>query len=598
MEMKWDLNILYKGYEDEKYQKDSSSVFELIQELNQKAELLKTINKSDEQSVINVIEAELKLEERFTSLIEELFTYSSLRTATNVNDFVALGEMGKLQMALQETVGSSVAFTKFLLDLDLDDLASKSELIKTYLFNLKNNQESAKHMLSDKEEILAAKLELVGSSSWSDLQQQLTANLSIKVKGFDEAMPLSAVRNLAYANDQEVRKNAYFAELEACKTIETSVAMALNNIKREVNIMMPLRGFKSALEKTLIQSHMKQATLNAMIEAIKEEAPKFREYFKLKAKALGHENGLPFYELFAPMGNLTKEYTPLEAKELVLEVYKSFSDKLYELGKEAFENQWIDFLPAQGKSGGAFCASLGNHNQSRVLTNFTGSLSDIQTLAHELGHAYHGRVTCDNAPLNRDYPMPLAETASIFCQTLMANKMINEISDPLEKLTVVEQSLQEDTQCVIDILSRFLFESKVLASDVAVPLSADDMCKMMLDAQDESYGDGLDSAYRHPYMWLVKSHYYSAGLNFYNWPYAFGLLYGKGLYKQYLKNPQSFVQKYDQMLRNTGFMSVEDVAMSMDIDVTNKEFWLESLRFIEEDIDTFEALLKETKMIK
>lgn len=592
MNMKWDLDILYKGYDDPKYQSDYQKVLELIKEMNKASE-----NLSHDKEVECICQ-ELKYEERLQELLEELFTYSSLRSSTNVNDFEALTEMGKLQMALQETVGASVKFTKFLKDVDLDKLAETNETIKEYLFILKNTKEEAQHMLSDKEEVLANKLRIVGSSSWSDLQGQLTANLSIKVEGFEEELPLSAVRNLAYSADPVVRKNAYVAELDTYKKIDASVAMALNNIKREVNIMMPLRGYNTALEKTLVQSHMSEATLNAMIEAIKEETPKFREYFKLKAKALGHKSGLPFYDLFAPMGALTKEYTIDEAKELVLDVYKSFSIPLYEMGKEAFENRWIDVLPAPGKSGGAFCAGLGNHDQSRVLTNFTGALSDVQTLAHELGHAYHGRVTGANAPLNRDYPMPLAETASIFCQTLMAKKMINEISDPLEKLTVVEQSLQEDTQCVIDILSRFLFESKVLSTDIAIPLSASDMCNMMEASQDESYGDGLDKDYKHPYMWLCKSHYYSAGLNFYNWPYAFGLLYGKGLYKQYLKDKEAFVAKYDQMLRNTGFMSVEDVAMSMNIDVTKKEFWLESLQFIEEDIDLFEKLLKETNMIK
>ena len=505
--------------------------------------------------------------------------------------------MGKLQMVLQETVAAGVAFTKFLKEVDLDKLAEDSELIKTYLFILKSNQETASHMLSDKEEVLASRLSLVGSRSWSDLQSQLTANLSIKVEGFEENMPLSAVRNLAYDHSEKVRKAAYEAELSAYKQVEDSVAMALNNIKREVNIMMPLRGYKDALEKTLKQSRMSKATLDAMIEAIKEEAPKFREYFKLKAKALGHENGLPFYDLFAPMGSMHKTYTIEEAKDLVLDVYGSFSKPLYDLGKEAFENRWIDVLPHEGKSGGAFCAGLDNHNESRVLTNFTGSLSDVQTLAHELGHAYHGRVVLDNAPLNRDYPMPLAETASIMCQTLMAKKMIDDMTDPYEKLTVVEESLQEDSQCVIDILSRYLFETKVLEQPVSRPLSAADMCSFMNEAQDQSYGDGLDPEYKHPYMWLCKSHYYSAGLNFYNWPYAFGLLFGKGLYKQYLKDKEAFVKNYDQMLRNTGFMCVEDVALSMNIDVTKKDFWIESLKFIEEDIDLFEALLKETKAL-
>ena len=219
-------------------------------------------------------------------------------------------------------------------------------------------------------------------------------------------------------------------------------------------------------------------------------------------------------------------------------------------------------------------------------------------VAHELGHAYHGQVCLNNAVLNRDYPMQLAETASIFCQTLMAKKMINDITDPYEKLTVIEESLQEDTQCVIDILSRFLFEEKVLSTEVSKPLSATDMCEMMLEAQEESYGEGLDKKYRHPYMWLCKSHYYSASLNYYNFPYAFGLLYGKGLYKQYLKNKDDFVKKYDEMLMKTGYMMVEDVTMSMGIDVTKKDFWIESLKFIEEDIDEFASLLVATGLIK
>lgn len=592
MNMTWNLEILYKGYDDPKYQKDFENLTNIIEKLNQNKDKLNI------ECAKECIEEALILQEQMNSLILELYTYSSLRSSTNVNDTEALMQIAKLQMLLNETVESSVAFSKFLLEVDLDELSKKSELVKTYLFMLKNTKENASHMLSEKEEKLESELSLVASSSWSDLQSNLTSNLMIKVDGFEEKMPLSAVRNLAYSHDGNVRKNAYIAELDAYKQIDASVAMALNNIKREVNIMMPKRKYKNALEKTLIQSNISLETLNAMIDAIKEEAPKFREYFKLKAKALGHKGGLPFYDLFAPMGTFTKTYSFEEAKNEVLAVYKSFSEPLYEMGKKAFEERWIDVLPKEGKVGGAFCAGLDNHRESRILTNFTGSLSDVQTLAHELGHAYHGQVIQDNAPLNRDYPMPLAETASILCQTLMAKKMIDEMENPYDKLTVVEESLQEDSQCVIDILSRYIFETSVLETPIEQPLSASDMCSLMLNAQDESYGDGLEKEYRHPYMWLCKGHYYSAGLNFYNWPYAFGLLYGKGLYKQYIKNKEEFVKNYDEMLRNTGKMSVEDVAKAMNIDVTKKDFWIESLKFIEEDIDLFEQLLKETKMVK
>ena len=589
MNTTWNLDVMYKGYDDPKYINDIKKVEETIKNIKNLV--------LDENNPVKTIEASVTLTEQLNTLLMELFTYSSLKSSTNVNDFEAMTEMGKLQIMLQETVESDVKFQTYLTKFDLDSLAKESEVIKTYLFLLKKQQEEATHMLSEKEEILASKLQMVGSNSWSDLQSQLTSNIMIKVEGFDEEMPLSAVRSLAYSANKEERINSYNAEINAYKQIDSAVAMALNNIKREVNIMMPLRGYEDALSKTLKQSNVSKETLNAMIEAIKDERENFRRYFKLKAKALGYKKGLPFYEIFAPMGSMTRTYSIDEAKDLILDVYKSFSNELYEMGKTAFENRWIDFLPKEGKVGGAFCASLDNHHESRVLTNFTGSLGDVQTLAHELGHAYHGHVIHNNAPLNRDYPMPLAETASILCQTLMAKKMINDITDPNELLTVVEQSLQEDTQCVIDILSRFIFESDVLSKPISQPLSSNDLCEMMLNAQDESYGDGLDKDYRHPYMWLCKSHYYSAGLNFYNWPYAFGLLYAKGLYKEYLKDKEQFVKNYDQMLMNTGCMSVEDVAKSMNIDVTKKDFWIESLKFIEEDIDLFEELLKKTKNI-
>ena len=589
MEMKWDLSVLYSGYDDPKYNKDYEKALELIEK--NKCEQL------DVENPIKSIEEHLALEIELNSVVSELFSYSNLRVSTNVNDYEALAQMGKIRLALQETVSADVNFTKFLKDLDLDDLALKSEIIKEHLYRLKRTQQNALHMLSDAEEVLASKLQLVGSSSWGDLQSKLTSNLLIEVAGVDGKHPLSSVRNMAFSSDAKLRKAAYEAEINAYSQVETAVAMALNNIKREVNIMMPLRGYKSGLEKTLQQSRMTEATLNAMIEAIKEEAPRFRDYFKLKGLMLGHRNGIPFYDLFAPVGKLTKEYTYEEAKDLVLSAFKSFSLPLYELGKEAFENRWIDVLPHEGKRGGAFCAGLSNHNQSRILTNFTGSLINVQTLAHELGHAYHGRVIQNNSELNRSYPMPLAETASIFCQTLMSKKMIEEITDPMEKLTVIEVSLHEDSQCVIDILSRFLFESMVFEAPISKPLSSKDLCNMMLEAQDASYGDGLDPNYKHPYMWVCKSHYYSAGLNYYNFPYAFGLLYGKGLYKQYLKDKEGFVKKYDKMLMATGLMSVEEVALTMDIDITKKEFWIESLKFIEEEIDLFENLLKELKLV-
>jgi len=589
--LNWDLSAIYPSYESEKYKNDLSKLDKIINEL---IDAGKHFDHNDETKCL---EKFITLEEQLTTLVEPLFQYSSLQTSTNVNNSFANTEIAKIYQKLQSLVSTNVNYDKFIKSVNINKVCEESELLNKYKWNLENDKKNAKHRLSDKEELILSKYDQIAGSSWSDLQSKLTSNLKIKVEGFDKEMPLAEVRNLAYSNDPVVRKNCYDAELKAYPLIDEPIAMALNNIKRQANINVELRGYKSVIDMTLQRGHMKEKTLNALIDAIKQELPKLREYFKLKARAMGHKNGLPFYDLFAPMGNLTKSYTYDEAKKLVLDVYGSFSTPLMESAKRAFDNNWIDVYPYAGKVGGAFCSYTPTLHQARVLTNFTGSLGDVQTLAHELGHAYHGYVMSFNPPLQWDHPMQLAETASTFAQLLMTKKMLNDFTNPADKLTLIEYSLEEDTQVVVDILSRYLFELKVVNTPLEQPLSADDMKKMMLEAQDESYGDGLDPNYKHPYMWLCKGHYYSAGLNFYNWPYAFGMLYARGLYAKYLENKEEFVKNYDEMLRNTCKMDVEDVAATMGIDITKKSFWLSSLKQIENDIKEFKALLKETKKI-
>lgn len=589
---KWDLSKLYESYDSDKYVNDFKKLSNLIEELNKIASSLK------DADPVKAIEAYLHTEEEINILVENLYNYSALQTECDVNDSKSAMESAKVFQLLEGSVGASVKFSKFIKKVNVDKVCQESSFLNQYKWNLKNIKKEAKHKLSDKEEIILAKYEQISGNAWSNLQSKLTSNLSIRVKGFDKAMPLAQVRNLAYSSDETVRKNCYKAELRSYKKVEDSVAEALSNIKKQANINASLRGYKSVLDMTLKNSHMKEKTLNALIEAINDRLPYIRKYFKLKGEALGHKNGLPFYDLFAPMGSLTKTYTIEEAYTEVLGVYKSFSDPLYESAKRAMDNNWIDVYPREGKVGGAFCAYIPAFHESRVLTNFTGSLSDVQTLAHELGHAYHGYVMSFNPPLSWEHPMQLAETASTFCQILMTKKMLNDFEEPQDKLTLLEYSLCEDTQVIVDILCRYLFETKVVNSPLEAQLSSSDLCKMMLDSQDESYGDGLDPKYKHPYMWLCKGHYYSAGLNFYNWPYAFGMLYARGLYALYLKDKDTFVKNYDQMLKNTCMMDVEDVAASMGIDITKKSFWLSSIKQVEDDILEFETLLRQTGKIK
>lgn len=579
--MKWDLNDFYSGFDDPKYKNDIARLKELIEEYNKIPQLIKT------ESELDIILEYIKLNQDLVILVRTLSSYNSLINATDVSNQESLVNMSTISRMLNEMTKTDVIFARFLKNVDLNKY-SNNEIIKDNLFQLEKNQASAKYMLSDKEEVLYSKLRQVSSTSWSQIQSLLTSKLDVDVDG--KTMTLSEARNLAYDNDQKIRKAAYEGELKAYEKIDEVVAIALSNIKREVVMMNDLRGYNNVLEPTLIRSNMKEATLTAMLEAMLEFRPYFANYLKAKAKYLNHDNGLPFYDLFAPVGKLNKTYTYDEGQDIIIKSFNGYSKKLGDYAKKAFALNWIDPFPKKGKRGGAFCSNQPQIKQSRILSNFTGSLSDVSTLAHELGHGYHGEIISDNTPLNWSYPMPLAETASIFCETIVTNHLLSELDSDEERLSVLEIALQGDTQVIIDILSRYIFETSIFKLAEG-PISKDQMKELMIKAQKEAYQDGLDHDVLHPYMWLNKGHYYSSGLSFYNFPYAFGLLFGKGLYAIYLEDKEKFIKNYDKLLALTTKATVEDVAASMGIDVTKKDFWVSSLNLIKKDIDEVIKLL-------
>jgi pepF/M3 family oligoendopeptidase len=577
----WNLDDLYKGF-DSKYQGDVKRLDELMDQYNIH---IRQTSPTD----IPYVEGYLKLQESISLLARGLMAYPSLVMATDVTNQDAVKSMSMVQRIVRKSTAEQVIFKRYLANLNLDELATKSELIKKYLFVLKEDQLDAKHLLSEKEEVLYAKMREFASNSWGQLHGLTTANLPIHFKG--KEITLSEVRNMAYDSDPSNRKEAFEAELKGSAAIEDVVALGLSNIKREVLLMSELRGYKTPLEMTLEDSRMSKATLEAMMGAMKDFRPDFARYLKAKAKYLGKQTpGIAFYDLFAPVGKLDKTYSYEESQKVVKDSFYSFSKRLGDFATKAFDNNWVDVEPKKGKRGGAFCSNQPQIKQSRIMLNFTGSLNNVSTTAHELGHGYHGEIISSNDPLHWSYPMPLAETASIFCETILKQHLLSTLSDPQERLSLLELALQGDTQVIIDIMSRYFFESDLFAAAQS-PVSKQQLKEMMIKGQKEAYLDGLDHNTLHPYMWLNKPHYYSAGLNFYNFPYAFGLLFGKGLYAQYKKDPKSFLANYDALLALTTKASVEDCAKSMNIDVTKKDFWVDSLNVIKAEIDEVVKLM-------
>ena len=578
----WSLDIFYKGIDDPALEAD-------VKKLEDNIALYKsTIASLTPDYPARSLRAIIDIKENTTVLVRKIAGYCSLRRSANSKDSEVSALMTRIQMLLAGTAKENVAFEKYVGSVeDLDAVLDSDEVLAQYKFYFGEVKASVSHNLSDEAEDVFARLNISGGRAWGDLFSYLTATVEVDYKG--EVTTLSAIRGLAESDDKETRKSAYEAEIAAYKKIKDPIAFALNSIKAQVNTEAELRGYENPLAMTLEHSRMKKETLDAMLEAMREYMPKFRKYLRHKAELLGYENGLPWYEIFAPMGKAGgKTFTAEESHAYLIEHFESFAPDLAEMVDEAFKNDWIDFYPRAGKVGGAFCSNLPFLKQSRVLTNFSGSFGSVVTLAHELGHAYHGLMIQDHRPLNTGYTMPVAETASNFNELIIVNDAIAK-SEGEEKIQLIESQLQDCTQIIVDIYSRFLFEDEVIRRRKNTFLFAKDLEEIMINAQKEAYGDGLDPDTLHPYMWCCKSHYFSAGLSYYNFPYAFGGLFSRGLYAKYLEEGESFLPKYRALLKATTVESVENVAHIAGIDLTNPDFWRKSLDVIAEKIDEFIA---------
>jgi pepF/M3 family oligoendopeptidase len=396
------------------------------------------------------------------------------------------------------------------------------------------------------------------------------------------------------APDAATRKRAYDGELAAWETVSVTLAAAMNGIKGEANTLNRRRGWTSSLDPVLFTNAVDRTTLDAMHAAVVASFPTFRTYLRAKARALGHDSGaaLPWWDLFAPVGDPTSAAVSWnEAFATVVDAFGSYSPALASLAKRALDESWVDAEARDGKRGGAFCMPV-RGDESRVLMNFAGTFDSVSTLAHELGHAYHNTNLADRTPLQRQTPMALAETASIFCETILVQTGLRAAADdPDRELALLDIDLTGATQVVVDIHSRFLFETDVFDRRRERTLSVHELNDAMTTAQLATYGDGLDSDALHPYMWAVKPHYYSTA--FYNWPYTFGLLFGIGLYARYTADPERFRLGYDDLLSATGLADAAELAGRFGIDVRDEAFWRDSLDVIRQRIERFSQLVDE-----
>lgn len=406
------------------------------------------------------------------------------------------------------------------------------------------------------------------------IESIIVKNLSKRKEKIDFSKSL-VLKEYEYFVNELIESGKYLLSEE----VEEPIAFALNNIKKTFIYDSRKRGYKSPLNRSLKQNRISEEIFTALMEAIKESLPFFREFLKLKAVRMGNKSGkVAFSDLFVSTLKTDKKIDFEFAKNFLIENFYSFSKEFGEFSEKAFNNNWIDSEIYEGKVGGAFCDFISHINESRILLNFSNSYDSIFTLAHELGHAYHGEVLRNERGFNKHYPMVIAETASIFSETLICDKAYNMGSD-LEKIIILEYELNSATQTIVDIYSRFLFEQEVFNRCEKEFLTPKDLNEIMKNAQKESYGDAMDEEYFEN-AWIYKSHYYSFDNNFYNYPYAFGNLFSLGLYNLYLNSPEDFNEKYKMILRNSGKKDLKDLGQMCNLNLDKKEFFIDSINIL------------------
>lgn len=526
----------------------------------------------------------------------DIAVYLTGFTAVDAFNDRAQAETSTLRLFGSRLAPLEARLTAWIGRLPLADLPEHATL-EAHRYLLKRRQAAAQHLMSDPEEGLAAALAPSGGGSWAklhtDLVSKATVFLQLDADGPPEEAGLARLRVLQGHADRGVRKLAFEAEQRLLETHVVAFAAAMNGVKGEVNTLTRRRGWATPLDEALFQNGITRPALEALQSAVREAFPSARRYLRAKARFLGLEV-LGWYDLLAPVSvGPEREFSWLEAQELILERFAAFSPSLAALAQRSFDEEWIDVLPRKGKRNGAFCMGAPGAQESRIMLNFGGGLDDIFTLAHELGHAFHNDCIyrAGRTPLQSSTPMTLAETASIFCETLIVNALLAE-SDDATRFAVLEQDLLGASQLLIDIDSRFRFEQAVFEQRAARDLSIAELDALMLDAQSATYGEALDSEARHARMWAQKGHYYSAGRSFYNFPYTFGYLFGLGVTARYQADPAGFTERYEALLSSTGMASVADLAQRFDIDVEAPDFWRGALGLMGERVAAYEALVE------
>jgi pepF/M3 family oligoendopeptidase len=578
---RWSLDSIYAGFDAPEYRR-------ALADLEAATAALLALASGPPPETPEALLDLLAASDRAGSIAATLRAYTGAAYTGDTRDSRALAELNALEAALLPLKRAETLFRRQALRCaDALPRLAHDPRLAPYAFILAEAAQAARFQLPPDMEDLAADLARSGGDAWGRLHEAVSANASaVWDERTGERKTVTELRSLASDPRREVREKAFRTELAVWRSLEIPLAAALNGVKGAAAALDGRRGWSSALAKSAFQSRIGEKTLAALIAALEASLPLFRRYLERKARILGLER-CAFYDLFAPIGNRSRTWRWEEAAAFIPERFDAFDPEMGAFARRVFASGWIDAEPRAGKVGGAYCEDFPLAGETRILCNFDGSFDAVCTVAHELGHAWHYELVKDQPFSLTRYPMTLAETASIFAETLLFEGAL-EAAAPEERPALLESSLKDACQVTVDILSRFYFERALFEERSRSEVPPERLCELMLEAQTRTYGPAL--SLHHPYMWAVKGHYYNPSLAFYNYPYAFGQLFSLSLYAK-ARESGGFAPAFHALLRASGRCAAEEAARSAGFDIERESFWLRALSPLAARLEALEAAL-------
>ncbi|TKC19994.1 M3 family oligoendopeptidase [Robertmurraya kyonggiensis] len=583
----WDLDVFFSGGSaSPEFAAHLEETKTMVENFKAKVSSWNPTNTSEDgQQLLSIVHAF----EQVTKKVRQAGAFVSCLQAQNTEDRLVEGLRGNV-------TGISAEFQIGLTDLDQKLTSINAEVwssileqegLKELAFVLSERRQEASEKLSKDEETLINALSVDGYHGWGQLYDVIVGTTKVEINENDttKALSVGQAANKFSHPDRNVRKEVFAAWEKAWGDKSAYLSKTLNHLAGFRLKVYKQRGWEEVLKEPLAINRMKKETLDTMWKVISDKKAPLVKFLERKAELLGLEK-LSWYDLDAPLGQAETKISYQEGAEFILEHFEKFGDEMTGFAKKAFEEQWIEAEDRPGKKPGGFHTYFPEDSQSRIFMTYSGTPSNVSTLAHELGHGFHTYAMRDLHTLNRNYAMNVAETASTFAEMIVADASVKNATTEEEKLALLEDKVQRSVALLMNIHARFLFETRFYEERKEGIVSTERLNQLMEEAQKEAYGDALEEY--HPLFWASKLHFYITGVPFYNFPYTFGYLFSLGIYAQAIEEGKGYEEKYISLLKDTASMTVEELALKhLNVDLTQPEFWEKGVQLCIDDVEEF-----------